>query len=200
MVRLADMLGERGCEWRIASLTIEGDVAGLSRIGNEGADARIDLSQSLADARRTRAHGACQIARKRIVAAGIEEHDIGLVGAAELHLLQNEIEIDGVEVEVALVLQLGIDRNEVVAPGDLQPVSRIEEDSDVGVFEQLREAADARIEIPLIDVDAEHDVEPGALERRRYVVGIVDGVGERGDLLVGRVADHQRHALLGGGR
>ena len=114
-----------------------------------------------------------------IVAAGVEEHDVGLVGAAELHLLQDEIEVDGVEVEVALALQLGIDGNEVVAPDHLQPVPGIEEDGDVGVFEQVGEVAHLGVELALVDVDAEDDVEPGALERGGDVVGVVDRVGER---------------------
>ena len=99
---------------------------------------------------------------KRIVAAGVEEHDVGLVGAAELHLLQDEVEVDGVEVEIALALHAGIDGHEIVAPGDLQAVAGIEEDGDVGVLQQVGEVADLGVERALVDVDAEDDLEAGA--------------------------------------
>ena len=55
------------------------------------------------------------------------------------------------------------------------------------------------VERALVEVDAEDDVEAGGLQRRGNLVGIVDRIGELRDLLVGRVADHERDALFRGG-
>ena len=85
-------LGQRGRERRVAALAVERDVARLRRVGDERADARLHLRQPLADGGRARAHGARQVARQRIVAAGIEEHDVGLALALELHLLEHEVD------------------------------------------------------------------------------------------------------------
>jgi len=58
-----------------------------------------------------------QVRRQRIVAAGVEENDVGpRVG---FHAAQHQIEIDGAEIEVGLGLDLSIDRNQVILAGDL---------------------------------------------------------------------------------
>jgi hypothetical protein len=130
---------------------------------------------------------------------GVEEHDVGFIRAAELHLLHDEVEVDGVEVEIALALQMRVDGNEVVAPGHLQPVPGVEEDGRVGVFQEVGEIAHLGVERALVEVDTEDDVEAGALQRRGDLVGVVDRIGELRDLLVGGVADHERDALFRGG-
>jgi hypothetical protein len=59
--------------------------------------------------------------------------------------------------------------------------------------------ADARVELALVDVDAENDLEAGGLQRGRDRVGVVHRIGEHADLFIGRVADDERHALFRGG-
>jgi hypothetical protein len=102
--------------------------------------------------------------------------------------------------ENGLSRQLGVDRDEIVATADLHPVAGVEKDGDVCGLEQLREAADARVEVALVDVDAENDIEARRLQRRCDVVGVVAGVGKRRHLLVGRVADDERHSFFGSRR
>ena len=64
---------------------------------------------------------------------------------------------------------------------------------------QVGEIAHLGVERALVEVDAEDDVEAGALQRRGDLVGVVDRIGKLRDLLVGGVADHERDALFRGG-
>jgi hypothetical protein len=41
------------------------------------------------------------------------------------------------------------------------------------------------------------DIEAGILQRRGNPGAVVNRIGELSDILVGRIAQHQRHALLG---
>ena len=194
-----DALGQRRRERRIASRAVERHVAGLRRVGDEGADPRLHLRQAAADAGRARAHRARQVAPQRIVAAGVEEHDVGLGFALQLHLLEHEIQRHRLEIEIALVLQLRIDRHQVVAPAHLQAMPGVEEDAGVGDRQRAGEVAHLQVECPLVQVEPEQHLDADFLQRGRHVGGIVGRIGERARVRIGRIADDQGDAFLRGG-
>ena len=171
----------------------------LCRVGNEGADPRLHVGQAAADAGRAGSHGTGEIARQRVVATGIEEDDVGLAFALELHLPQHEVQGHGLEIEVALVYELGIDRNEVIAAGDLEAVPCVEQQADVGLSQDSRKIAHLEIEAALVEIEAEDHLEPQVREDGAHVLGVVGGVGQGGGMAVGRVAHHERGALLRAG-
>ena len=144
-----------------------------------------------------RAEPARQVRRQRIVAAGVEENDVGpRVG---LHAAQHQIEIDGAEIEIGLGLDLGVDRHEIVLAGDLQSVAGVEQQRHVGVRQLFAEAPHRRAHALIIEVEPADHLEAQSLQRRRHVGGVVGRVLQLRRVLVGGVADHQRHALVGQG-
>ena len=152
---------------------------------------------TLARPRRPRAsHRALHVLGKRIVAAGVENDEPQLL--RRLDGDEDTVEPDGLVIDVGIVLQLGIDRNEVIVAVDLDAVTGVIDDGDVG-------AAGLGAEIPqrpphvlgrqvVAGID---DGEAGLLEGLDQKVGVVGGVGELGRALIGRIAHHQRHALVG---
>ena len=103
------------------------------------------------------------------------------------------------DVEVAL--ELGVDRDQVVGAVDLDAVAGVVDHGDVGIARAVGEIAQhpphlERAEI----VPRHHDVEAGLLERVGHQRRIVGGIGEPRHVLIGGIADHQRHALAGKGR
>ena len=194
---LAHGLGQRRREGRVARRAVHRHVAGLGRVGDERPDARLQLRKPLAECRRARAHAARERARQRVVAAGIEEDDVGLRLAPELHLLQDEVDRHGLEVEIALARELRVDRDQEVAPAHLQPVPGVEQHRHVGLAERAGEVAHLEVEAALVEVEPDDDLEPRLLQRGGDVLGVVDGIGERRRMHVGGVADDEREALLG---
>jgi hypothetical protein len=146
-------------------------------------------------------HRPGKIARQRIVATGIEEDDVGLALALELHLPQHEVQGHGFEIEIALVYELGVDRNEVIAAGDLEAVPGVEQQADVGLSQGPREIAHLEIETALVEIEAEDHLEAQVREDGSHILGVVGGVGQGAGMAIGRVAHHERGALLrAGGR
>ena len=146
---------------------------------------------------RARPHRAGEIARQRIVAAGVEDDDRRLALAVDLHLAQHEFELHRLELEVALALELGVDRHQVVLRADLQPVPGVEEQRDVGIGELVGEGPQGAVELAPVGVERLDDLEADGLQGRRHVARVVQRVGERRGALIGAVADDQRDARLG---
>src|SRR6185503_8121040 len=91
------------------------------RIADEAAARRVDPRQ----AARARAEAAGQ----RIVAAGIEEHQVDRV-AGELHLAENAGGADRLQLDVAFSLDLGADRQQKILTVDLHAVAGVVEQAD----------------------------------------------------------------------
>ena len=174
-----------------SSATLPGWVAKATSVPSPGSDA----GETAAHRARARAHGARQVLGQRIVPAGIEEHQVGL-GAA-LHLLQHQIDRHGLEVEIALGVETGIDRGDVVLPRHLQAMAGIEEQRHVGAAQGLLERADGLLGGGPVEVASLDDLEAETSQRHRHAAGIVGRIGELHRVLIGRVADHQRDALFG---
>src|SRR5213595_216772 len=75
---------------------------------------------------------------ERIVAAGVEEHQLDL-GVAH-GLLQRQVDIDGgAELDFHLGFEVGVDRQQIVAAVHRDAVAGIEKQRDVGAFRLLAE-------------------------------------------------------------
>ena len=111
---------------------------------------------------------AGEVARQRIVAAGVEEQDVGL-GLA-LHGLLHEIETHGLDAQCGGARKLGVHRHEVVHARDLQAVARIVEHAGVGAGKRAFEFEDLAVHGALVEVGAEDHREAQRLERGGHVL------------------------------
>ena len=119
-----------------------------------------------------------------------------LVRGVPHHLLQHEVELDGLEIEIGFGFELGVDGSEEVPLIDLQAVAGIEEKPDIGAVQLLGEGPDALLHVALAEIDAFDHIEAERLELRGDIGGVVARVVEPRNMLIGGVADDERHALL----
>ena len=106
---------------------------------------------------------AREIARERVVAAGVEEQDIGL--RLPLHRALDEVEPDHLEVERRGGIGLRVDRDQVVLPAHLQPVPGVEEEADGRTPQRAGELGHLAVEGGLVEVDAFDDLEVELAQR-----------------------------------
>jgi hypothetical protein len=108
-VRRDDVIEQALSERAVGAGAVEGDVAGLGGVDQQGADAALGDGEAAGDGGRARrAHGARQILGEGVVAAGVEEHQLG--ARPPLHQRQHQREVDGLEGQVVILGQPGIDR------------------------------------------------------------------------------------------
>jgi hypothetical protein len=127
---------------------------------------------------------------------GIEDHELQLAGCRDAS--QHPIERESLVLHVGGALQLGIDGHKVIAAVHFDAVAGVVNDRPVGagdlvleLGEHLPHLADAEI-VVLDDLG-----KGGGLERGSDIACILLRIGQLGDCLVARIADDQRHALLG---
>ena len=108
--------------------------------------------------------------------------------------------VEHLEIDIGLARRIGVDRHEIVLAAHLHAVAGIVEQRDVGPCICASEGLHRLVERALVEVELraaadQRETEP--LRVRRDQRGVVAGIVEPRDVPVGRVADHQRHALLG---
>ncbi len=100
----------------VAAFAVFGHVVRRGRIGDEAAHRPHRWIGKAAGDR-------AEAARQRIVAAGIEDHDVDR-GFREGHLLHHQIDRNGLDIDIAFARDPGVNRNEIIGAGDLQPRAR----------------------------------------------------------------------------
>jgi hypothetical protein len=166
--------------------------AGRGREGDIGAaDRRVDGRKPAARQLARRA----QALLERILAAGVEEDERD--ARVALHLLEHDREIERLEVDITVAVDIGADRQNPVLALGLERVTRIVEEARVGAVGPGAEAAHGLLERRAVGIENEINLEAEALECRRRVAGIVEGMRQRGRVGVVGGADHQRDAPLG---
>ena len=131
--------------------------------GDEGAGAGLHAAEPLGDRRRRAVLRCRQLLFERIVAAGVEEDDVGL-GAA-LELLHDARQRHQRDVDLGLVFDLRVDGHEIVLAVHLQPVAGIEEQRDVGLFGGAPELDQRLDQRAAVEVGAADDLEAERLSR-----------------------------------
>ena len=110
------------------------------------------------------------------------------------------LEQDRLVGRIAVAGEPRIDRNEIVGAADFEAVAGIIDDGDVGLVGRRLELADRALEFEIADIELDLDgIEAGIPEHLRDGVGVPRRIGQLRHGLVGRIADHQRHPLLGPG-
>ncbi|MCY1517586.1 hypothetical protein D9M68_522720 [compost metagenome] len=193
--RLAEMLEQRRCKGRVSPAAVERDIAGLGGKGDQRADAGADLGKSAADRGRSGAHGAGEIDRERIVATGIKQHDID-PGAA-LHRRQDQVHRHRLEIEIDMGGELGVDRGKIIFAVHLKTMAGIVEKRQIGAIQTVDEIAQYAPHAREVEIHTGHHLEAEPFELGRHVGSVIAGIGQRRHMLIGGIADDQRHALLG---
>ena len=193
--RRRQVLRQRYGEGAVLAIAVLRGRAGLGGIGDQRIRARwLDLGKAAAD--RARRQRVLHVAREWIVAAGVEDHQAKLLGRLDRD--QDAVQRKRLVVDVGVALELGVHRNQVVGAVDLHAMAGIIDHRDVGIARAVFEIAQhaPRVERRQI-VAGDDDVEAGALERRRHHGSIIDRIRQRRHVLIGRIAEDQRHALVG---
>ena len=190
------MLPQQRCrERRVAPLPVVGHVARLGGEGDEHAGPGLHGSQAAREGFRAHAHGAREIAGQRVVAAGVEHDDADLAVATALQLPQDELEAHGLEIEIPLALELGIDGQEMIAVPP--PASRGRRRTPTPRRHRQcdgRRCARPRPGARLSRSAASVTAKPSSRRARAHVLGVVGGVLERGRVAVAAHADDERDA------
>ena len=188
------MMRQRRRERAVLAVAVGRGGTGLGRIGDQrsGWSARPWRGPARSRAR----HGALHGARKRIVAAGVENHQPQLLGRLDRD--QDAVEREALVIDVGIALEPRIDRNEIVAAIHLDAVAGIIDHRNIGIARTVSKIAQRATGFGRRQVAAEvDDVEAGLFQRGRNPGAIVNGIGQRRDVAIGRIAQHQRHALFG---
>ncbi|MGY3530642.1 hypothetical protein ACVISU_003410 [Bradyrhizobium sp. USDA 4452] len=176
-------------------IAVERDVARLGRIGQQRALRRADLGEATIG-------GTQAAAAERIVPAGVQDDDIE-PRARAFHLPQHQADIDHLEIDIGLTRGVRRDRHQIIRAAHLDAMAGVIEQRHIGAHQLAAEALDRGIETGLVEVDLglpadQRKAEP--LQRAGHELCIVLRVLQPRHVLIGRIADHQRNALVGGRR
>ncbi len=174
-------------EWAVASEAVVGDGVGLRGEGDQE-------TRGVADARQARRFQRDVEILERIVAAGVEKHEMD--ARALRQRVEHVVEMDRPLLDVVDGMQLGVDGKEIVVGGDLQAMAAVIEQGNVGRRGALAEIRDGAPHPRLIEIDAERHPEPQGLKRLGDVPCVVGRVGELANRPVAAVADDQRDAAF----
>ena len=141
--------------------------------------------------------GPLHILGKRIVSAGVEDHQPKLLGGFDRH--QHAVQRKRLVVDVGVALQFRVHRDQVIGAVHLHAVAGVVDHGDVGVARARRQSRATRAASPAAgrswrEID---DVEAGLLEGCRDHGAVIDRVRKRRHVLIGGIGEHQRHALFG---
>ena len=108
----------------------------------------------------------------------------------------HDVDPDHLELESVRPFRLCIDGDEVVLAGGLQAVSRVEEHAGVRSPQGSRKIANLALEGRLIKIEPLDHQEAMLLEHSAHVGRVVGWICELWRVLIGRVANYERDALL----
>ncbi len=193
--RFCQMIDQRRGKRAVLRIAIGRRRAGLGGKRDHGVGAgRFDLGEPAPDGART--DRPLHLLRERVVAAGIENDQPELLRRFDRD--QHPVQRKGLVVNVSVGLQRRIDRNQIVRAIEFDAMTGVIDHGHVGIARLGAELAQGTPHLrpgqikPGIDA-----VEAGLLEHGDDGRGIVGGILQPGDVLVGGIADHQRHALVG---
>jgi hypothetical protein len=199
---LADIEAGRGemLQQRRRKRTVLAVAIGRRRafLGGKG-DERVGLVRLDADqtaSQRSRRNGPLHFFRKRVVAAGIKDNEAQL--GCRLRRQQDPVQRDSLVIGVGIAFERRIDRDGVVDAVDLEPVAGEIDHGDVGAAGLVGEIAQRTTHLHIFQVEPRNDlVERGLPEHLGDGGCVVDGIGQRRDILVAGIADDERDALAG---
>ena len=187
------MLEEGGGKRAVLAVAVIGRGPFLRRVGNDGSGRRLDPRQAAAE--RARLRPDTHRGGKRVVAAGIENEQARAPRPVES--AQGERDGDRLVENVEIGRKPGIDGDEEVLAVEFHAVAGVVNDGDIGAAGFAGELAEGTTHCIEAEVGLVANVETEAGERLADRLGVVDRIGERGDVFIIGIADDQRHPLVG---
>jgi hypothetical protein len=165
----------------------------------QGAFAGFHFGQTGLHRDAARACAGLDLGGKRVVAAGIEKHQLNL---GVIHgLVEREIDVDRVaELDVHFGFDVGVDRQQIVGAIDGDAMAGIEEHRDVGALRFLAEFEQPLGHLVAGKIDAFDHIETGVAEHARHRLGIDRRIRKLRHIFVGAIANHKGDATVGLGR
>ena len=192
------MLRQRDRKRTVFSVPVLRGRTSLGRIGDQRVlIGRLDLRKAAPD--RAQRHGAPHGLLKRIVTAGVEDDEAKLLGRLDGD--QDTLQRDGFVEHIVVALELRVHRDHVVDAIDFHAVAGVIDHGNVGIGRAVGEIAQHPPRFQRAEIlFRHHHIEAGFLEGIGHQRRIVRGIGEPRHVLIGGIAEHQRHALAGKGR
>ena len=104
----------------------------------------------------------------------------------------------GEAVRVEVAGKSGVDWDQVVCAVHLDAMSSVVDNCNIRVGRQIRKLADRTPQVSNAQIERQsHGVEMRGLEQAGDGNGVVRRIGQAGRVAIGRIADHQRDALIG---
>ena len=178
-----------------AGLAVERGLSGAGRKRDQRAFAGFHFGQTRLHVDAAGRLGGADLGRERIVAAGVEEHQLDLgIGHG---LFEREIDVDGgAQLDVHFGFEVGIDRQQVVGAVNSDAVAGIEEHRDVGALGPLAEVEQLFRHLVAGEVSAFDDLETDIAQDLGHRLGVDRRVRKLRGILVGSVAGHEGDALV----
>jgi hypothetical protein len=133
------------------------------------------------------------------LSAGVEDDEPQFLGRLDRD--QDAVERQSFVIDVGVALQPCIHRDQVISAVHLDAVAGVIDDGDIGIAGAVGKIAQRAPGVGGGEIRAVvDDIEAGVFQGRCDLCAVVNRIGERCDILVSGIAQHQRHALLGKGR
>ena len=172
----------------MAVRAVQGDIAWLRRVGDQRPLRRLHLGEP-APSRPQAPPG------ERIVTAGIQEQQVE-PRPGPLHLTQDEVGIEQLEIHIRFPGRIGADRHQIVGPPHLDPMPGVIEERDPSALDDGAKLLHHAVEGCLIEIElrlAPHQCEAHTLEGIGNEACIARRIGEPRHMLVLAIANHECH-------
>ncbi len=120
-----------------------------------------------------------------------------------MHLTQHQVDVYHLEIDVGLACWICADRHQIVRAAHLHAMTCVVEQCDVGALNLAAEGLNGDVETGLVEIELSltaDERETEASERLGHQQSVVFRIIEACNVLICRIADHQRNAILGRGR
>jgi hypothetical protein len=167
---------------------VEGDIAGLRRVGDERPLRRLHLGESAPSS-------AQAPPSKRIIAASIEDQEVES-RPSPLHLAQHEVDIEQLEIDLGFSGRIGAHRHQIVGPPHLEPVPGVIEEGNPRALDDLAELLHHTVEARLVEVEvglAPYQGEAQGRERLANKPRVVCWIVKPRYILILAIANHECH-------
>ena len=188
---LFDVLEKSGRIWAVAPIPVLRQRSAARGISHQDT-ARLERGQSAAD--RPRCRGARHLRHEGIVPAGIDQHQLQTRRVG--NRIHDDVEANGLELNIAVAFQGGIHRDQIVGVLDFDPMTGEIDKRNVSTSGGLAEVAQGDAHAVVVKVNSDRDLESDPGQRFRNVLRVIGRIGQARDMLVGGIADDQGYALL----
>ena len=145
-------------------MAVVGDGPRLRGEGDEAADAIARAGEPRLDVGRFQGVADPEtVDLERVVAAGVEENH--LRARMRRQVIEDVADLQGLLLDVIGSGQFGVDGDDEIVAGDLNAVTRIVDQRNVGIVDVAKELAQQLLDVEMADVGAEEGLEAGVAQR-----------------------------------